>query len=325
MRIVVSIPVHEKPEVINDQIKNIQKYIKNPIIVLHISKIFYKKYKESEIKLDDGVYINSTHLETKWGSIYQSHVSNFKYIKNKIDFDYFLLQASNDSFVKKDIESYISKYDAGLNHRVLWQHDSRWWPCACACEDITLKRIMNSIGVTRIIASQVEGSFYKKDVFDYIANIIERYITKEDIEKFNFYGREEVYFSTFAQKVVDFSQCGPPTTFSEVHRFDRLIWNIRNVLDCLYNIGMKVLFNRNSIDIIENKINDLLFKSMIYKIKKRDIDAIISNNVKYLESNSFLNDYPGYFRLYDEKNIYSVKRVPRDLENSIRKYINDLN
>lgn len=324
MRIVVSIPVHEKTEVINDQIKNIKKYIKNPIIVLHISRSFYKSHKESEIKAGDDVYINPIHLQTKWGGIYQTHVSNFKYIKNKLAFDYFLLQASNDAFVKNGIENYISQYDAGINYRILWQHDSRWWPCSCANDDMALKKIMNSIGVTRIIASQIEGSFYKKGVFDYIVNVLDRVISEEDIENFNFYGREEVYFSTIAQKVVDFSRCGYPTTFSEIHRFDRFIWNIRNILDFFYNKWVKLLIKRSLMECLENKINDLLFKSRLYKIRKCDIDAIRLSDIKYLQHNSFLDDYPGYFRLYDEANIYSVKRVPRDLEDNIRKYINNL-
>lgn len=324
MRIVVSIPVHEKPEIINDQIKNIKKYMKEPIIVLHISKSFYEKYNESEIKKGDDIYLNPTHLQTKWGGIYQTHVSNFQYMKTKLDFDYFLLQASNDAFVKNGIEEYINQYDAGINHRVLWQHDSRWWPCSCANDDVALKKIMNSIGVTRIIASQVEGSFYKKNVFDYIVNVLNRIISQEDIENFNFYGREEVYFSTIAQKVVDFSRCGYPTTFSEIHRFDRLIWNIRNALDFFYNKGGKVLIKRRAMDYLENKINDVLFKSRLYKIRTLDIDAIRLNNIKYLQHNLFLDDYPGYFRLYDESNIYSVKRVPRNIEDSIRKYINNL-
>lgn len=325
MRIVISIPVHEKPDVINNQIKNIKKYVKKPIIVLHISSSFYKKYNDSEIEKFDDVYINTTHLDTKWGGIYQTHVSNFKYIKDRVSFDYFLMQASNDAFVKKGIENYIYKYDAGVNCRILWQHDSRWWPCACANDDVALKKIMDFIGVTRIIASQVEGSFYKKEIFNYITNIIDRCITQEDVENFNFYGREEVYFSTIAQKVMDFSRCGFPTTFSEIHRFDRLIWKIRNILDFFYNKGLKIFIKRSLMDFFEDKINNLLFKSKIYKISKRDIDAIITNNTNYLKRNSTLNDYPGYFKLYDVSNVYSVKRVNRDMEDSIRKYINRLN
>lgn len=324
MRIVVSIPVHEKPEVINDQIRNIKKYIQKPVVVLHVSESFYEKYNESEINTGDDVYINPTHLQTQWGGIYQTHVSNFQYIKNKLDFDYFLLQASNDAFVKKGIENYISQYKAGINCRVLWQHDSRWWPCSCANDDFALKKIMNLLGVTRIIASQVEGSFYQKDIFDYIADVLNQAITQEDIKKFNFYSREEVYFSTIAQKVVDFSQCGYPTTFSEIHRFDRMIWNIRNILDFFYNRGLKIFIKRRFVENIENKINDLLFESRIYKIRKCDIDAIRSNDIKKLKNNSFLDDYPGYFQLYDRNNIYSVKRVPRNIEDNIRKYINNL-
>ena len=42
MQIVISIPVHEEKEVVVDQIQNYKKYMKNPVIVIHISESFYR-------------------------------------------------------------------------------------------------------------------------------------------------------------------------------------------------------------------------------------------------------------------------------------------
>lgn len=319
MKILVSIPVHEKPDVINDLILNIRKYVKNPVIVLHISDSFYSQYNENDIIHDNDVLINPEHLITSWGNIYTTHISNFRYAKKSVEFDYILLQASNDMFVRNGIEEYIAKYDAGFNRRIIWQDGSLWWPAACAIQDITLKKIMDYCGVTRIVASQVEGSFYKKDIFEYIVSVVESVITEEDILNFNFYGREEVYYSTIASKIVDYEKCGYPTTYSEVQRFDKWIFEIRMIIYKANSILFHYFISTKVLNKIINYINNILFKSRIYKIRKRDIKNIIKTGKNFP---MYLNDNPGYFRLYDS--VFSVKRISRIYDDKIRQYIRNL-
>ena len=319
MKILVSIPVHEKPDVINDLILNIRKYVKNPVIVLHISDSFYSQYNENDIIHDDDVLINPEHLITSWGNIYTTHISNFRYAKKSVEFDYILLQASNDMFVRNGIEEYIAKYDAGFNRRIIWQDGSLWWPAACAVQDIALKKIMDYCGVTRIVASQVEGSFYKKEVFEYIVNVLEYVITKDDILKFNFYSREEVYYSTIASKIVDYEKCGYPTTYSEVQRFDKWIFAIRRVFYRTNNVFFKYFIPERILNKTITLINNVLFKSRIYKISKRDIQNVIKFGKSFPVT---LNDNPGYFLLYDD--LFSVKRIHRNYDDPIRRYIRNL-
>lgn len=319
MKILVSIPVHEKPDVINDMLQNIKKYIPNSIIILHISYSFYDCYNEDDIIKDESVIINPKHLKTSWGNIYQTHICNFLYACQIVDFDYILLQASNDMFINFGIQEYMEKYTAGFNRRFIWQDASLWWPAACAVNDITLKKIMTNHGITRIVASQVEGSFYKKNIFATIANILVNEITEEDEKNFNFYSREEVYFSTIASKIVDFSKCGYPTTFSEVHRFDGWMFAIRKYI---YKFNTNILKNIIPQYIIEKLIgviNKRMFESRFYKIRRSDIDRLKSKK----EENSFLNDWPGYFQLYND-NIFSVKRIEREYSNNIRTYIREI-
>lgn len=320
MKILISIPVHEKPDVINDLIVNIKKYVKNSVIVLHISKGFYDNYKEEDILQDANVLINPEHLQTSWGNIYQTHISNFIYADQIVDFDYILLQASNDMFIIGGIEEYIKKFDAGFNRRVIWQDGSLWWPAACAFNDNALKKVMNYIGITRIVASQVEGSFYKREIFRYISKVLTSIITKDDEKNFNFYSREEVYFSTIASKIVDYSKCGLPTTFSEVHRFDRWMFTIRKKIYKLNNLVLHYFLPTILIDKAINHINKILFNSKLYKIKKMDIDSI---KFKRFKNPIYLNDWPGYFVLYNN-NLFSAKRIPREYNDCIRKYIREI-
>ena len=109
MKIAISIPVHEKKDVVLDQIMNIKFYIENPVIVLHISKDFYENEHGDfhELKEIKNVYINPENLETGWGNILLTHVSNYYYIKGMVEFDYFILHASNDMYLKTGIEDYI--------------------------------------------------------------------------------------------------------------------------------------------------------------------------------------------------------------------------
>ena len=67
-------------------------------------------------------------------------------------------------------------------------------------------------------------------IVDVIKN---NYLSEESVEK---YTREEFYFSTVASSFVDWSRIGRPTTFSEVHRFDRFLWSSRNRLRRAYKL-----------------------------------------------------------------------------------------
>ncbi|MFC2080844.1 hypothetical protein ACFLR8_01375 [Bacteroidota bacterium] len=200
MRLALSIPVHEKSEVIIDQIININTHLDNPLIVLHFSKSFNwdSRYISKEnfynvIKSKPFVYVNPQNLETGFLNIFLTHISNFKYLSTQISFDYFCLHSSNDLFVKTGIEEIIKNHNAGFS----WfnQTEKNDWYFPHAQKDKSLLKIMNTLKIDQIIGSQMEGSYYTKEIFGKIVNIIEQnYVSN----KFN-YQREEVYFPTIAQ------------------------------------------------------------------------------------------------------------------------------
>lgn len=323
IKIVISIPVHEKPDVIIDQIQNIKKYFVNAVIVLHISRSFFRNYSADSLYGLSDVYINPQNLETAWGNIIMTHVSNFEYISGLIDFDYFLMHSSNDMYVRYGVENYISKYDAGFCRREVLQKYSMWWPGEAAWNDRQLRNIMQKIGQTRIFATQIEGSFYTKKLAQKIMKIIkENYMPSRNDTP---YTREEVYFSTIASSLVDFSRVGYPITYSEVHIFDRVLWKIRSITRFLfYRLHANVFIKESIYYKFESWYNDILFKSRFYKITKKSVNAVRNVKIKKLNKNSELCDYPGYFRLYDTSNLYSVKRITRNYSDKIRCYIRKL-
>lgn len=325
MKILVSLAVHEEPKVIDDQIKNILKYIKDVVVVLHISKSYFNNHKLDEIieLSKENIFVNPINLDTKWGDIIETHISNFKYINEIVDYDYIIFHSSNDMYIRHGIEDYISKYEAGFNIRKVNYGNSNWWPGHVAIKDNILKEIMLNCGQCFIVASQIEGSFYKRSI---IEEIIEKIDKNTDVinEFKNRYPREEIYFSTIASSVLDWSYVGRPTTFSEVHKFDRVLWKLRNVTRFIYYrlliskfIPLKLYNN------FEEYYNKFLFKSKFYKIRIKTIKKIISNDKKYIEKNRFLDDGSGKFELYCDS-LFSVKRVNRKYEDKVRCYIRDL-
>ena len=319
MRIAISIPVHEKVDVIKNQIENFKKYIKNPVFILHISESFSRDKSWHELKNIKDVYINPNHLSTQWGNIISAHLSNFEYLDKIVEFDYILLHASNDMYIQSGIEEYIGQFDAGFNKRRIW-HESMWWPAACALRDRTLQLIMIACGQSTIVASQIEGSFYKRDLFRKIVKYITQYYKEQPYQEI--YTREEVYFSTVASNLVEYCYTGLPTTYSEVHIFDRKLWTMRKVMRRVYNSLFKFIVPKSIYNLLERIQNKVLFESKFYIITPKTVDRIRENDKKLLSNNQYLDDMPGKFKLYDQ--IFSVKRVSRDIDDTLRKYITKL-
>ena len=327
MRALISIPVHEKPDVIKNQIENIHYYFPEALIVLHVSASYFEKYSIEDIEGLDGVYLNPKHMVTNWGDIVLPHVSNYFYIESlKMDYDYFVMHSSNDMFVCKGVADYIQQYDAGFNIRYMRQKHTYWWPCAMAWEDPWIKSVMNACGQTKIVASQVEGSFYKKTVIDKVMNTIQKTIDNGDEElKRGHYTREEFFFSTVAETLVSYDRVGYPYVFSEVHRFDRELWHTFMTMDRIYKKIGRFIITRHFYDRIKGKYNHIKFTKGKYKTSPTIVDRIVSRDERYVTSCRFLNDGAGTVALYGKADtLFAVKRVERDINNPLRQYISTL-
>jgi len=202
--IVFSIPIHEKFEVVLDQVINFFYYNNNCAIVFHISQGF--NYESSLISKDSfiqiiskigNVFVNPESVRTGLGDIIQVHLSNFKYISTKAEFDFFCMSASNDMFIKKGMYDYIKNYDCGYCLVNVLNIDWHWRTGESAKKDDTLKRIMKELNTEVIYGSQIEGTYYKKELFANIVREIENYFDYKLISEK--YPRDEIYFTTVAE------------------------------------------------------------------------------------------------------------------------------
>lgn len=316
--IYVSIPVHENIEVVMDQCKNILKYLHNCRVILHVSTKanFDKEKLEAEIKkekLGDNIIVNPKSVETGWGSIINAHLTNIELAHQIADAPTsakFVFHSSNDLIVKQGVADFI-KSNKNAFHIRRYDYPGYWWVANVAQRDSCLREMLiHTSGTARIYGSQIEGSFYNLENLLEISNVIKRFYSFSHGELF--YPREEIFFPSVAL-ALKMEPTASPYVFSEVHRFDRMLWNIYTNIEKLHLIS-----NEN----VRQRINETLLKlKFLWNIKRKDIVNIRSNKevgFEIYDANYLWVPYP------KSENIYAVKRVPRKINDSLRNYIRQL-
>lgn len=313
----ISIPVHENMDAIVSLLHNFKKFQKKSICVLHISK-------NSNLKLQDldrylrsesltNYVLNPVSINTNMLNILDIHLENIKFIKSFGDAIKIIFHSSNDMLVKGGSAEYVTENNAGFNTHLV-RPNTIWTTGKRALDDLRLKDILDFIGSDEVIGTQIEGSFYRADSLFEILNIMDRFNGTYDTNK---YPEEEVYFSSILYALGDRPD-GYPYIYSEVQIVNELVWKVCKSFNINFenNIKFKIFLYK--------VINKIAVKLNFNKINLADIENIIRKN--YAESNYVyrISDTDVDFFLYDISNIFGVKRVPRDLNNPIRKYIDNL-
>ena len=190
MKYALSILAHEKPDVMIDQIRNIAHFVPDATIVLHLHVNFNWGGDNVDFSKFGNVLVNPVSTPTFWGNLHHAHHSNFHFASRELDFTHFLLHSSSDLFVKKGVSEYIDKNQAGLS--LVSPMPSQNTPMF-AEGDPVFQRIMKDSGANELWCSQVEGTFYRKDLFAEVVSIIERHF---DYRKTLPYVHEEIYYPT---------------------------------------------------------------------------------------------------------------------------------
>lgn len=310
----ISIPVHENISVIIDQCMNFLKYA-DCKIVIHVSKNSYVDnvalHNLLVVKgLNGRVLLNPYRVDTSWGGIVRSHIQNIRYIlsieKNlsvKVAF-----HASNDLLIRTGLDSYVCKKDF-LYHTRRYGQPGLWWPSKIAFQDKCLLNLLKVKHCDYIVASQIEGSVYTLDFLKNAVRIIDDFRL---LDSDKFYPREEVFFSTIAE-ILGVSPCCHPYVFSEVHRYDAKLWSLWKISKRIFNPLVSTIIN---------KFFDKAFSVFgVGGLRISDINSIRNNVLPELVV--YDNDYK-WIPYISAGGIFGVKRVPRQINNNLRKFINAL-
>ncbi|WP_262264464.1 hypothetical protein [Pantoea dispersa] len=310
--IYISIPVHEKPVVIINQLLNFKRFINTKVILhLSLSASFTRSELEQEIKnnsLADSVIINPNSVKTAWGSIINAHLCNIEFLvtNGANDSDKVIFHSSNDMLVKHGLDLYVEN-KSNIFHERFIDREGYWWPTNVSLNrDSEFQKALARIGSGRIVASQIEGSMYELGLLNEIRTILKRYCVVESSNAF--YPREEFYFSSFAH-ALGVKPCASPYIYSEVHVFDALLWKVFDIIDS------GPLPSKSK---IKHYINLALFKSRFYKITPKKVNQVINGSIPNLTFTDGGNVWVPY---NDKNSLFGVKRVERDINDSLRKYI----
>lgn len=227
-KLLISIPIHEKLEVVVDQILNIKKCNSDCAIVFHFSQGYNDKssllpkdvFLHITERLGD-VLVNPVSVRTGMDDIIQAHIENYKFAKSQIDFEYFCICASNELFFKKGLYDFIYKTDGGAS-----QGSTKGWLYEKELDaDIPFQDYLKSNNIKDVKYTYPEGQYFKKDIFESIFNEVNKFYDYKSIEVV--YPRDEVYFATILGTLKDKDPkivIGNTFTYSAYH-FTHL-WNV---------------------------------------------------------------------------------------------------
>lgn len=310
---IISLLVHEKKDIVLDQLNNIRKYFPSAKVVIHVSKSSSFSISELENYLKnkvDNYYLNPNQTQTNWGGIITAHFLNIKYAYTIDPNSKILFHSSNDMFVKSGIETYLKGKNNLFNYRKVNSFFTYWWVGAVAKQDKKLLGLLKSINSSLVIGSQIEGSMYQIDLLLKIIKLCEE---NDTLNSSLYYPREEIIFSSLAN-ALGVKADGLPYVLSEVHRFDNKLWKFFMAFKKIYRNGF-----------LRKIVNSIYFNSKFYEIKPKDVEAIRNNDIRYLENFEYLYDGEYKWKIFDSTNLFAVKRVERSIDNPLRVYIRGLN
>ena len=258
LNIIFSIPIHQRFEVVLDQIYNFRHFNPNCGIVFHLSQGFdeagsalSKDEFLSIVEKIGNVYINPTSVRTGFADIIQAHISNFEYVKDCVDFDFFAVCASNEAFVRSGLYDYIRDFDCGFSSCPI-KKASDWRFGDWLFQDEKLLSYVNNTEAKILNFTKPEGQYYKKNLFLDICTKIKGFY---DYNVMPFaYPREEVYFSTIACNMNAAQQSlkiGDIFTYSAYHF--AFLWDVSRIECNRVSSGRYPFF---SVKRVDRSIND---------------------------------------------------------------------
>jgi hypothetical protein len=328
--ICISLPVHTQPSVIAGQLANFAAFLPEARVVLHVSA----NARFAPAQLDavlreagcDNAAVNPVRLPTGWGDILPAHLANIAWIRRHVPHcTRICLHSSNDMLVRHGLAGHLASGGNFLQRRPLVPY-SRWRFTGAALADPALQALCRRLGGqlrgrlrgqpdgTPVFGSQIEGSSYEAALLYEITDLLAPAAAQAPAQP---YPREEVWLSTVAH-ALHAPPGGMPYVFSEVHRFDRVFWNVLKVVDPF--IGQR----GNARYLPRRALEFLMIRAGFHRISRAWVDRIAHDAAGALAACEWLDDGAGRWCVCDRHGLYGVKRVPRRVDAPLRRYIDRL-
>lgn len=306
-KLLFSIPIHERQDVINNQIENVFNMNPNSKIIFHVNQSF--KTFDKNLSNYQNIYINSKSFNYQHGKgLLWIHINNFlEAIKLGFDFKYFVILSSNEMFIKKGLIQYIEKYKNGAQI-VKMTPDIDWHNFKKSLEnDIIIKNMLKELKLETIYGGQTEGQFYEKNIFQYITDIYLKYFGNTELQYFE---TEEILCQTIF-KSLDIDYGLPFTLQNYSNKLDfteTFITSIINNNIIIPNLTIKNNLFSPHIDndcssIFSIKRVDRTFTPIRYYLSQKGF--VFNNEIYQLNTNYYSNNSSIY--LYNNNSLLFKK------------------
>lgn len=208
-RLLFSIPVHEQPKVVRDQIDNFLKFNPGSVVVLHVSRGFrnFALATSGLMRESASVLVNPERFDTSSQGLLQVHLSNFNYAVSKTDFSHFVLHSSNDMYVRSGLADHMNGIDAAVRPMIA----TGWTHADVALKHGWLRGAISSLGVP-FVASTPEGTCYSISLMRQMAHYL--LVTNPYVKSAMPYPDEETILPMLASQWA--KTLSKPITYSEV-------------------------------------------------------------------------------------------------------------
>ncbi|CAM2916956.1 hypothetical protein [Rariglobus hedericola] len=307
-RLYISLLVHEKPEVIMDQLRNFRRFAPGAVVVVHLSLGFNPPESFiAEAKALGQVYFNPESVATNKVNLLYPHLLNIKHILTlaPAGTDFISFQASNDLLVRHGLEEHLQSYDAGYFSDGYLDEKNEAVYATRVREDQPFLDLLKSLNCPIIIKSQIEGLYAQVKDLRAVLQIIET--ANFDMSAKRSYFAEEVMLPTLLHHVLaGRGRMGLPYILSEIAIQMKYIEIRHRLLG--YNIFARA-FGR-----ILKIIGPVsISKGLVNRIRREDLGW-------YCFYGKSLN-----VRRFAVAHSFGVKRIPRDIDDRLRKYIASFN
>lgn len=221
MKLVVSLTVHERVEVVLDTLRNFARFLPEATVIVHENREWSTRRLRvlteslAPIAREPNAVVNSERLATGWGNILHAHLSNFRFAERTLGaFDTFTLHASNDLLVRPGAAAYMARTEAGFRCPPV---GPEWDMGIATRRDPQYIRLSEVTGPFVLRSGQHEGSFYPRALFAQMTEAAEDAYSPGGSTVPPLIAREELWLSTLARHFLGRVPDGLPYVYSEAH------------------------------------------------------------------------------------------------------------
>jgi hypothetical protein len=320
MRVLVSLPVHEAPGVVQHQLENLEHFLENPTVVLHVSADF--DIEPNSLATSKRVLVNPERFRTGWGTGICAgvHLSNLKHALKTVEFDYAVLASSNELYVRHGLESYLAGFEAGVSSG---EFSSWFWRSACL-RDRPLRNLLRQHRIAKPSNGQVEGLFLRRDILEQVLATLEP-VDQSTPWKDSRFSDSQVALQKMSEDHL--SDSLPQRIRRWLQRrtlpMMRLPLGLHHLIEL--SLARLALYPREEVyfsTAIEMCALSRIGRSVTYmnwrrnlELNEAEVEAISSGNLHRLPEGGSHSP---------EDHLFSVKRVPREVNAPLRQFIDEL-